>query len=211
MKIYTVLLLGLLSSNLYSQSSILINQNRWSDPVAWQNSSTPTLKAFGDHSDSLKSVYGSEFLFYNQRYYHVNSWADYYLWFTQKYSYMFNLSADLYQFYYNAEDNYAMMDYVFNFYRGDILPSIRVDLGDGERRDIRSFEFDSNRFRRENQNRKREQNLKIIATKPKFPSPVTNSGTIESYSSTNSSNDSRSSNSGKQNTSSAHISRPKDQ
>ena len=206
---YIVLIFVLLSSNLYSQSSILINQTRWSDPVAWQNSSTPSIKAFGEQSDSLKNIYGMQFLFHNQRYYHVNSWADYYLWFTQKYSYMFNLSAELYKFYYNSGDNFAMMDYVFNYFRGGILPTIRVDLGNGDKHDVRNFEFNSNRFRREERAYKRDKDLKI-ANKP-IRSIVTDYGSIRSYSSAGTSGNTGSSNIARQNQSSPHISKPKDQ
>ncbi len=162
MKVYTTLALLAISISSYSQSP-LINRYTWDSPVAYENSSTPTLKAFGEHSDSLKSAYGVQFLFHNNNYYHVNSWADYYLWFTQKYSYLFNLSPDLYKFYYQSGDNWAMMDYVFNSYRGDILPTIYVDLGDGNSKDIRSYAFNYNRFRNQNNEMVRERNLIHLA------------------------------------------------
>lgn len=162
MKAYTTLALLILSLVSYSQSPI-INRSTWDSPVAYENSSTPTLKAFGEHSDSLKSAYGVQFLFHNNKYYHVNTWADYYLWFTQKYSYLFFLNADLYKAYYEAGDNFAMMDFVFNYYRGDILPTIYVDLGTGLSRDIRSYAFNFNRFRNYDNAVLRERNLSFAS------------------------------------------------
>ncbi|MEO9870011.1 hypothetical protein [Ekhidna sp.] len=214
MKIYISILSVVLSLTAYAQSSILINQSRWNDPVAWQNSSTPTIKAFGEHSDSLKSIYKTEFLFHNNRYYHVTSWADYYLWFTQKYSYMFNLNAELYKYYHQAGDNFAMMDFVFNFHRGGILPTIRVDLGNGESLDVRSYAFDTNRFNRESNKYRRRQNLKHIANGPSVhvkPTFIGSSGQIGSSTGVNTQDRSAVIGSNGQNANSAHISRPKDQ
>ncbi|WP_462247461.1 hypothetical protein [Ekhidna sp.] len=162
MKVYTTLALILLSLVSYSQS-VLINTSRWDSPVAFENSSTPTIKAFGEHSDSLKAIYGVQFLYHNGNYFHLTTWADYYLWFTQKYSYLFYLSPELYQNYYESGNNYAMMDYVFNFYRGDILPTIKVDLGTGGSRDIRSYAFNANRFRNFDNELARERNLMFLA------------------------------------------------
>lgn len=212
MKIIIALSLSLLSYVAHSQSPILINTLRWDDPVAWQNSSTPTIKAFGEHSDSLKSAYGAEFLYHSSQYYHVTNWADYYLWFTQKYSYLFSMNADLYKFYYESGDNYAMMDYVFNFSRGGNLPTIWVDLGNGQQEDVRSYAFDNNSFYREEKKLRRKQNLAHISNRPsRGVTFIANQGTSGTSSASNSSDATPASQSNGQNTNSTNLSRAKDQ
>lgn len=161
------LLITVVSTTSIAQIAPIVNQTNWDSPVVWHNSSTPTIKRYGDQSDSLRAVYEVDFLFHNGLYYHVNSWADYFLWFTQRYSYRFNLNVALYKYYYDAKDNWAMMDFVFNTYRGGIFPTITVQqVGK-----TRTYVFDAEKFEKEDEKLSRTySNPTVDITKPK---PVT--------------------------------------
>lgn len=165
MKILNTIFAILISFVAFSQAP-LINQLTWDNPVTYENSPTPIIKTFGPQSDSLKSEYGTQFLFHDGLYYHVTSWADYFLWFTQKYWYRFSASPELYKFYYESGDNFNMMSFVFGIENDN--PSMNVTYGDLKN----TFIFDRDLFDSDNKNyeeRSRVVQTKNIRSRKKMP------------------------------------------
>lgn len=103
----------------------------WSSSTTFQLSSSPLVKGFGYYSDSLSKAYdGKTFYEYNSEYYLIESWADYYYWYTKKYWYKFK-EPQLYEYYYLAKDNLGMASYIAgNYYQEYYYPSlIYIDFG----------------------------------------------------------------------------------
>lgn len=91
----------------------------WSDPVAF-DWSHPKIRGYGELSDSLKTIYPEQdFYEFNGTYYAIDTWADYYNWFTKKFWYRFTRPVGEYEAYYLIGDNQFMMEYVFNAYDYD--------------------------------------------------------------------------------------------
>ncbi|WP_420317698.1 hypothetical protein [Ekhidna sp.] len=145
MKIYSsIFLIFLISFSSLAQNQE-INQYNWDNPTTFELSPAPFIKAKGELSDSLESVHGGEWLVHNNTYYSVESWADYYLWFTQKHWYRFSQSPYVYQYFYDTKDNLNMMLYVMDKSLFDIYPSeILVRLSDS---DVRKLAYDPERFK----------------------------------------------------------------
>ncbi len=101
----------------------IIDYKSWSNPTTFQTSQTPTITGFGEYSDSLQKVYDGKTFFANGNdYFQIESWADYYYWFTQKYWYKFK-NPELYEYFYLTENNYEMARYVATQYLGKYYPS----------------------------------------------------------------------------------------
>lgn len=103
-----------IASSLNAQ--LTIDANTWDDPVTFQNSGVPLIADFGESGDSLALAFsnGTKFYAINDKYTPVNSWADYYLWYTQKYWYRFSRSVDVYAYFHKAKNNLEMMNFIFN-------------------------------------------------------------------------------------------------
>lgn len=117
-------LLFLASVGLFSQSAITIDYYNWSNPATFKSSPSPIIKGYGFYSDSLSEAFnGKTFYEYNNEYYCIESWADYYYWFTQAYRHQFE-DPQLYEYYYFTNDDYGMASYIAsNKYRGKFYPS----------------------------------------------------------------------------------------
>lgn len=130
-----LLLLGIgffLTQALYSQKAPTIVYYNWSNPTTFELSPSPIIKGYGYYSDSLSTVYnGKRFYEYNREYYCIQSWADYYYWFTKEYWYRFK-NPDLYEYYYMTKDDYGMASYIASSnYLGRYYPSlITLNFGD---------------------------------------------------------------------------------
>lgn len=133
MKKTTFLTLLLLASfGLFSQSTHTIEYYNWSDPETFNIGPSPIIKGYGSYSDSLSNAFnGKIFYEYNNEYYCIESWADYYYWFTQAYRHQFE-DPQLYEYYYFAKDDYGMASYIAsNKYRGKFYPSnIMISFAD---------------------------------------------------------------------------------
>ncbi len=116
-----------------------VNYKKWSDPIAFQTSPTPIITGFGEYSDSLSDVYDGKTFFANQNeYYQIESWADYYYWFTQKYWYKFE-QPEIYEYFYLTENDYEMARYIATQYRGKYYPSkIQIELRKSDKYDNRT-------------------------------------------------------------------------
>lgn len=128
---------------LFSQTSSLHTSNiikhnstvpyyKWSDPTAYKTSPSPIIKGYGYYSDSLSNMFdGTTFFEHNSEYFAIESWADYYYWFVQEYSYAFE-DPQLYEYYYWAKDDYGMASYIASEkYLGRTYPSsIQIAFGD---------------------------------------------------------------------------------
>ncbi|MGE0090215.1 MAG: hypothetical protein AB7S50_12165 [Bacteroidales bacterium] len=127
-KITLLTLLMAVSLSIFSQAKIAYYN--WSDPMTFQLSPRPTITGYGYYSDSLSKVNdGKTFYVYNGEYYLIESWADYYFWFTKVYWFKFE-EPQLYEFYYWGGDDYGMASYIAsNKYREKYYPSsIFVDF-----------------------------------------------------------------------------------
>lgn len=123
-KLVTILLISSLSLSAFSQVTKIVEWYDWSDPVTFQLSPMPVITGYGPLSDSLSNVYdGKTFYVYNGDYYMIDSWADYYYWYIQKYWYHFD-DPGLYEFFYLTENDYGMAAYIAgDYYRAYYYPS----------------------------------------------------------------------------------------
>ncbi|MEP1035404.1 hypothetical protein [Ekhidna sp.] len=98
---------------------VMFSISDWSSPMAF-DWSHPTIRGYGELSDSLSNIYPDrDFYEFNETYYSINTWADYYYWFTQKFWYRFKRPVAEYAAYYLIGDNQFMMEYIFNSYDYD--------------------------------------------------------------------------------------------
>jgi hypothetical protein len=117
----TVLFISSLFSTL-AQSQHVSYLN-WSDSLTYSNSSKPIITGVTPKSDSIAKTSNTHEVYeYNGVYYFINSWADYYMWYTTKYHYKFHLH-ELYQYYYNTNDNYNMVRFLSQNFKGKYYPS----------------------------------------------------------------------------------------
>jgi hypothetical protein len=124
----------IISSIAFSQSVSIINYSQWSDPNTFQLSPSPTITGYGYYSDSLSTVYDNKpFYEYNNQYYCIESWADYYFWFTEKYSHLFE-DPGVYSLYYLTDNDLGMASYIAsNKYLGEFYPSLfQLDFEDNK-------------------------------------------------------------------------------
>ena len=131
-KITFLTLLLIASFGAFSQSNSIIDYFDWSNPTTFNLSPSPVITGYGFYSDSLSEAFDDKtFYEYNDDYYCIESWADYYYWFTQKYSYQFN-DPQLYEYYYWIKDDYGMASYITSYkYLGKYYPSlIKLNFGD---------------------------------------------------------------------------------
>lgn len=103
-----------LSSMVFSQ--VKIDRYNWDSQVAFKNSGVPYEKTYGPLSDSLRTATAdglTQFYFYDNEYYAINSWADYFLWYSKKYSWKFIEGTHAYEYYHLTNNNEEMMRFVF--------------------------------------------------------------------------------------------------
>jgi len=133
MKKYVLITLLLFASyGLFSQSITAIDYFNWSNPNTYNLSPTPVITGYGYYSDSLSKVNdGKTFFEHNEEYYLIESWADYYYWYVNKFSYQFD-DPDLYKYYYWINDDYGMVSYIVgDKYKAEYYPSlITVNFND---------------------------------------------------------------------------------
>ncbi|MCB2194768.1 MAG: hypothetical protein KQH79_02855 [Bacteroidetes bacterium] len=125
MKKISLLTFALLAFQLViGQNTTSVDYFNWSNPETFKVSPSPIIKGYGYYSDSLSQVFnGKEFYVHNNEYYCIESWADYYYWFTQEYRHLFE-DPQIYEYYYFAGDDYGMASYIAsNKYQGDFYPS----------------------------------------------------------------------------------------
>ncbi len=114
------------------QTPYQIVYTQWSDSAIFKQSPEPFVSGIGEYSDTLSHIYNEmTFYEYNGEYYCINSWADYYYWFTKKYSYYFE-NPLLYDYYYWSRNNLEMAKYIASYnYKGRFYPSfIKLDFKD---------------------------------------------------------------------------------
>ncbi|OFX20911.1 MAG: hypothetical protein A2041_05495 [Bacteroidetes bacterium GWA2_31_9b] len=164
----TLLLIASLS--LFSQSITKIDYFNWSNPNTFNTSPGPSIKGYGFYSDSLSQANdGKIFYEFNNEYYCIESWADYYYWFTKAYKNMFE-EPQLYEYYYWVNDDYGMASYIAsNKYLGKYYPSsIQVNLKGLTTEDNR---LNSNKYIPENENKINELNNQILTKKVEKNNP----------------------------------------
>jgi hypothetical protein len=141
MKKYVFFLIGL-TPMLFAmgQLNYTVSYYDWSNPTAFELSPPPVISGYGPYSDSLSQAHeGRTFYEYQDMYFLIETWADYYYWFTQKYWFCFEM-PQLYEFYYLTGNNLGMASYIACNYQGRYFPTrIQIDLG--------TFGTDCNRLR----------------------------------------------------------------
>ncbi|MEN8123388.1 MAG: hypothetical protein ABFS35_23825 [Bacteroidota bacterium] len=111
-KILITLVIVVLSLNITAQRFRTVAWYKWSDPIAFQLSPSPLITGYGYYSDSFSNANnGVQYYEYAGEYYPINSWADYYYWYVNKYWYYFT-DADLYEYYYWNNDDFGMARYI---------------------------------------------------------------------------------------------------
>jgi len=111
------------SFNLFGQESNTVSYSNWSNPVAYELSTPPLIQGNGYYSDSLSQVFdGATFYVHDNEYIAIETWADYYLWYTKKYSYNWH-KPELYQYYYYSNDDYGMASYIAQNFTGAFYPT----------------------------------------------------------------------------------------
>lgn len=118
--VITFLFIGL---NSYSQQYHTFPYNYWSNPITFQISPQPVITGYGNLSESLsKELNIVTFYEYKGSYFKIESWADYYNWYTQKFWFLFE-NAEIYQYFYRANDDFGMASFIASQYRGVYYPS----------------------------------------------------------------------------------------
>lgn len=111
------------SFSLFGQVSSTVPYYNWSSPMAYELSTPPLIQGKGYYSDSLSEVYnGTTFYEYDNEYIPIETWADYYLWYTNKYYYNWDM-PQIYQYYYYAEDDYGMASFIAQNFTGVFYPT----------------------------------------------------------------------------------------
>lgn len=100
-----------------SSAQDLFTINNWSDSTMFRWAH-PTIRGYSDLSDSLaQAIPGkAEFYHFDGTYYAVNSWADYYNWFTKAYWFRFKRPVLEYETFYLLGDNFMMVDWLYSQY-----------------------------------------------------------------------------------------------
>ncbi len=180
-KITLLTLLLIASYGVFSQSTHTVEYFNWSNPNTFNLSPSPVITGYGFYSDSLSEVFDDKtFYEYNNEYYCIESWADYYYWFTQRFSYQFS-DPQLYEYYYWVKDDYGMASYIASYkYLGKYYPSlIKLNFGDlsvKNNRLINDKFFAQNdkkieRFNKQLQTTKDESNNTNIEYKRRYEAP----------------------------------------
>ncbi len=125
--------------NFPNPNNFTISYKDWSNPLMFRYSPAPFITGYGVHSDSLEEVHGSTFYELDGEYLAIETWADYYYWFTQKYDILFRESSAVYRTSYFLNDISGMIRFVYfnNNYKGDHFPS-QIRLFFKNKREIRS-------------------------------------------------------------------------
>ena len=130
-KILIILVSVIISINITAQRFRTVAWYNWSDPIAFQLSASPLIQGYGYYSNSFSEVNnGVQYYEYAGEYYPIRSWADYYLWYVNKYWFYF-IDADLYEYYYWTNNDFGMARYIASKkYRGHYYPSrIYISFG----------------------------------------------------------------------------------
>ncbi len=123
MRYVLLICLALAFLTINAQKRKKVNWTEWSDSTAFFQGRIPVITGYGQYSDSLSTAYnGKTFFEVNGVYYVINSAADYYLWFTNKYPYLFNESIETYRYFYREKDNYNMLRFIESTYTGAKRP-----------------------------------------------------------------------------------------
>lgn len=128
-KIITISCLVILANLGFGQLLHTVPYFDWSSKTAFELSPPPLIKGYGYYSDSLSKAHdGVQFYEYNQVYYPIETWADYYYWFTDAYWFMFEV-PQLYDYYYLTDNDLEMARFVACNYTGRYYPTrLRIDL-----------------------------------------------------------------------------------
>ena len=121
-KLMLVSVLTLIVSLGFSQSRSGVSYFNWSNETTFKASQSPKIVGYGEMSSILSSDLNVDFFVFGDEYFKIDSWASYYYWFTQKYFYLFE-EPELYEYFYETNNDLEMVRYISQNYRGEFLPS----------------------------------------------------------------------------------------
>ena len=88
------------SSSLFGQVGNTVPYYNWSSPATYMLSTPPLIQGRGHYSYLLSEAQnGTTFYVHDNEYFPIETWADYYLWYTIKYSHNWQ-NPELYKYYY---------------------------------------------------------------------------------------------------------------
>jgi len=173
----TFLFIGL---NTYSQQYHTFPYTYWSNPITYKISPQPVITGYGELSESLSKEFHIETIYeYKGAYFKIESWADYYNWYTQKFWFLFE-NAEIYQYFYRANDDFGMASFIASQYRGVYYPSkISVSFVNSNKK-VHNNRFKTNKAYAFN-DKKINQLKKQLNKQSKFYSTETNKLKRSSY------------------------------
>jgi hypothetical protein len=121
--LFSILFIIYSTINAQKKKENLASWYDWTDSTAFAEGPDPILKEFGPYSDSLSNAYnGMDVFVANGRYYVINTLADYYLWFIDRYPSLFKRSATRYYEFYALKYDVGLYDFVRRNYKGKHFP-----------------------------------------------------------------------------------------
>ncbi|NJO89820.1 MAG: hypothetical protein HC831_13395 [Chloroflexia bacterium] len=121
----TVLFIFMLTiSSIYSQSITTVPYYNWSKKAAFIGSPDPKITGYGPLSDSLSNIFGGITFYVSYgKYFPITTWAEYYLWYIDRFWYKFS-DPLLYYYYFMIGDDHGMAEYICgNNFHGLMYPS----------------------------------------------------------------------------------------
>lgn len=119
---FSILFVLSLASNAQKEKPLAL-WYEWNDSTAFAMGPKPILENYGPLSDSLsKEYHNKKVLIANNQYYIVNTLADYYLWFIDRYPDLFKGSVDDYYDFYEIQNSLGLCDFVGKNYKGKHFP-----------------------------------------------------------------------------------------
>jgi hypothetical protein len=107
----------------FSQNTQLIPHFNWSNPTTFKISASPIITGYGIKSDSISKANDNKIFYkYDNAYYEISTWADYYNWHVKEYWYLWE-TPEAYQYYYLTNDDYAMSAFVATHFTGSYYPA----------------------------------------------------------------------------------------
>lgn len=124
MKTFTLSILFLISFVvLKAQMPHDVPYHNWSNPTVYQISPRPIIRGNTFASDSIAEVLNYKEVYeHNGEFYPIESWADYFFWYSTKYWFYFE-TPDLYEYYYYTKNDYNMVQYLVSNFTGSYYPA----------------------------------------------------------------------------------------
>jgi len=94
----------------------------WSSEVVFKTSQTPWVRNITNEAATLSKQLGVMVMEHNKELYPIRTWADYFLWFTDRFWYRFEENVAIYKYFYLIGDDLGMASFISRNYKGGINP-----------------------------------------------------------------------------------------